>query len=232
MEALFLGLGLGIVGSLHCVGMCGPLAFALPYHSSNLLVRGTKSVIYNLGRTMTYITLGLALSVLGRNLALIGAQRAVSITIGTIILILLFSPALYKKMVYQVERSHLFSSIKKSIRSQFEKREYSSFLVTGLLNGLLPCGMVYMAAFASLSSSNTLNGILIMAGFGLGTAPMLLGVAVAGNLISTRNINFKTVLPVFQFVIGVIMIARGIFVDFPDIPQMGVFNPSSLTICN
>ncbi len=204
---------LGLFGSLHCAGMCGPLALALPRghggHASFLAGR----LGYNLGRILTYCALGLGFGLIGKTLVLAGIQRWVSIGLGVLLLIGLFVSrrlALWRPVIVLVEK------LKSGMAGLLRQRSFNAMIVLGLLNGLLPCGLVYVAGAGAVATGSLLDGALYMVTFGLGTVPMLLAISLSGSLvpISLRLKLLKTV-PVAVFLLASLLILRGMELGIP-----------------
>lgn len=209
---------MGLLGSLHCVGMCGPIALALPQcqasHGALLLSR----LLYNLGRIATYTVLGLVVGLLGKGLVLAGLQQGVSIGLGLLILLAMFAP---RALTYRLERigpmSRLLAFLKRSFGALFRGRGRLTFVWIGLLNGLLPCGLVYLALAGAIATGEIAGGMLYMALFGLGTLPMLLGLSFLGNFIrpSLRAWLYRRLVPVFTFSLACLFILRGLNLGIP-----------------
>ncbi|MGE5944325.1 MAG: sulfite exporter TauE/SafE family protein, partial [Flavobacteriales bacterium] len=164
----------GLLGSFHCVGMCGPIAFMLPLNRTNSYIKISQIVLYHLGRLLAYSIIGLAFGLIGKSLYLFGFQQQLSIIIGFLMIITVLIP--YKTFSKYNASKPLFkiiSKIKSSLGSALKKKTPETFLTIGFLNGFLPCGLVYMAVFAAIASGNALNGGLYMAIFGLGTIPLM-----------------------------------------------------------
>lgn len=212
---------MGLAGSLHCVGMCGPLALALPLKSHTRWGRFFSALSYNTGRTITYFTMGSVLGWTGSRLVVVGYQQAFSIAAGVLILTLLIAGRFLPKV-------ELFSSFQlrfKKYIAGFLSRGNSSgaLLVFGMLNGLLPCGLVYMAIASALIIGGPLESGIFMAAFGLGTIPLMLLVMVTGHLISfSVRSAMKKAVPYFIGLIAVLMILRGLNLGIPYIsPAFG-----------
>ncbi|MDW3193905.1 MAG: sulfite exporter TauE/SafE family protein [Cytophagales bacterium] len=229
--ALLIGLSIGFVGSWHCIGMCGPLAMALPYRSANPLVRLLKSLLYTLGRTLTYVLVGLLLASVGEGFALAGFQRSLSLIVGLVLVAIVLFPSFNKRLELSVSRTRLGRFVQQRIARLYQSQRSGTFFLVGMLNGLLPCGMVYMAAFAALGSADTISGILIMTGFGLGTLPLMTSFTLLPVREWLARFRGMKVANALMLVAGAIMILRATALELPDVPVMGVFNPSQLTIC-
>jgi uncharacterized protein len=204
---------LGLFGSLHCAGMCGPLALALPVTSGRPAGFFAGRAAYNLGRIATYCALGLVFGLIGKSLALAGIQRWVSIALGLALLIGLFTSrklALWRPVTSLVER------LKSAMGALLRRRSADALLVLGLLNGLLPCGLVYVACAGATATGDLFQGALYMLAFGIGTVPMMLAISLSGKLLpySVRLRLLKTV-PVAVFVLAALLILRGMSLGIP-----------------
>lgn len=199
---------LGFLGSFHCLGMCGPIALAISAQDKNRYLK--NKLIYNFGRTVTYSVLGGFIGFLGFSLALAGIQQWISIAMGALIIVMAF---FYKRSERMVAQSGLFGVVgrlRQLLGKYLKRGGTSAFFATGLLNGFLPCGMVYLALIASLAMQSPIYGAAYMFFFGIGTIPMLLSVMVTQNMLgaSVRNKLTKT-LPYFAMFIGILFIVRG-----------------------
>ena len=209
----------GLLGSLHCIGMCGPIALALPASavSNWSLINGR--VLYNFGRVFTYAVLGLLIGLLGSRLYMYGLQQIVSIALGSIIILWVIIPSKLKNKIRSISGFNSFTTgLKNVFMPLFKKRTNLSMFFIGVLNGFLPCGFVYMAIAGSLAVSTTspVNGILFMAFFGVGTVPAMLGTSIAGNLLSFNiKRKFGKIVPVFAIILALIFILRGLNLGIP-----------------
>ncbi|OXA76053.1 hypothetical protein SAMN05444397_101458 [Flavobacterium aquidurense] len=208
---------LGLISSLHCIGMCGPIAMMLPVDHQNEAKKVTQIVTYHLGRLTAYATIGMIFGLLGRGFFLAGLQQNLSIFIGVAMIIAVlipekvFSRYNFSKPVYRI-----ISKIKSSLGSQFKNRSYKSLFTIGLLNGFLPCGMVYVALFGAIAMQSAGFGILYMLLFGLGTIPLMTTVVYLHSLIKLpfRN-KIQKAIPYVAFIIGVLFILRGLGLGIP-----------------
>lgn len=201
---------IGFLGSFHCIGMCGPIALALPGGRTAFMLAGR--LLYNAGRVATYCLLGGIFGTVGHSLALAGLQQALSLTLGVIIIagILLRSRS-YPRLKKALHVDRLFGRLKEAIRSRFEQRGLSSFLIVGILNGLLPCGFVYMGLAGSLTTGSVGGGMLYMTLFGLGTFPAMFALSMAPAMISFRwRARINRAIPYLAFTFGAYLIYRGV----------------------
>ncbi len=207
---------IGFIGSFHCVGMCGAIALSLPVKSLPTHQRNIGLVLYNLGRVITYSLIGVLFGLIGRTFYLGGFQKMVSIIIGITIIIYLILTFLLKKSI-QVNFINTFNYKVQTILSKYlSKQHLKNTFVIGLLNGLLPCGMVYFALAGALASGSIIKGIVFMVMFGSGTIPLMILVSFLGVFINVavRNTIKKTV-PYFMLIMGVLFILRGLNLNIP-----------------
>ena len=208
---------IGIVGSLHCLGMCGPIAMALPYQDKTPIRTGINIMQYHLGRIATYAILGGFIGLIGKGIYLAGMQRAFSITAGVILLIAaIMSLKFMNRFVSIAIVDRFFQRLKTAMAVQLQKRSSSSIFTIGLLNGLLPCGLVYMAIVGAVSTGSALSGMAYMALFGAGTVPLVLAASLAGTFASLKLRNtLRKMVPLFLFGFAVLFIMRGLNFDVP-----------------
>jgi sulfite exporter TauE/SafE len=217
MLILISGFLLGLMGSFHCAGMCGPIAIALPLHGNALPQKIYGGVLYNLGRTLTYGIMGAIFGLLGQGVEMIGFQQKISIIMGIIMILSVFFPSLFRNQ-YRLDRSRVswVGKLKSAIARMFAVRSFSSLFVIGLFNGLLPCGLVYIAIAGAIGTGEVGYGTLYMLMFGLGTIPMMLSIAIAGNMISTAARNkINRLIPVLVVLVGVFFVLRGLSLGIP-----------------
>ena len=208
---------LGILGSFHCVGMCGPIAFMLPVDRNNLLKRVSQIAIYHFGRLLSYAITGLVFGVIGRSLYIFGFQQQLSILTGiTMILIVVIPQKFFEKKIFFSPIYHFISKVKTRFGSSFKKRTMDTFVTIGFLNGFLPCGLVYMAVLASLAFQNTITSIFYMLLFGIGTIPLMTTTVFIGQFINiSGRMKIQKAIPVFIILIGTLFIIRGLGLGIP-----------------
>jgi uncharacterized protein len=202
---------LGFLGSFHCAGMCGPIALMLPQTSGSQLKILFGRLIYNSGRIVTYIVLGFLFGSFGWAVALKGFQREVSILAGVVILLsTIFSWVLKKRIELFNGSSFYVATIRNRLKKLFAKKTKRSLFLIGVLNGMLPCGFVYMAIAGTSTSGSIGGGMLYMALFGLGTFPMMMVLTVVTNYlgIKFRKI-FSKVSVSIAIVLALFLIFRG-----------------------
>lgn len=211
---LLSGLVLGLAGSLHCVGMCGPIALTLPVARFTGASRLAATLLYNFGRAVTYATLGGLLGTIGYSLFLLGFQRWISIALGAMILIVVvFHRPLLKGWNSNMP---IFKTIRSSIGRLYAKPGYGSLFTIGLLNGLLPCGLVYVAIAAAVAGGDPLSGAGFMAAFGVGTLPAMWALSWFGGSMRAQLMRpLRNIIPFVAGAMGVLLILRGMELGIP-----------------
>lgn len=217
MDLITAALIMGFAGSFHCVGMCGPIAFALPLNRTNNLTKSVGILFYNFGRISTYVIIGTLLGVFGKGLKLAGILQYVSITIGIVIILSVVLPSLMKKISFTSSYYLKFNNwVKAKLGKFLVKKSNTSLLILGLLNGLLPCGLVWVAMVGSIAYGSISSGALFMLFFGLGTFPMMFALPYFSSSISATFRNRMTkAIPYVMIVFGIVFILRGLNLDIP-----------------
>lgn len=213
------GLALGFFGSLHCVGMCGPLVLALPGKSARWQKFLTLRLLYNLGRILSYSWIGFLVGFFGNQLSLAGWQTQLSVITGLLLILLSIGQFSGKS----IPLSNLPGSLlRRFLGESLYKATPGSQLFTGILNGFLPCGMVYLALAGALYLQNPLDSAIFMASFGLGTLPAMLAVALAGRqLLGRWRLLFTRLSPALGLVFGILLLLRGLSLNIPYLsPQL------------
>lgn len=224
---------IGFLGSMHCVGMCGPLALAIPagrVHSSRWLVNRS---LYQLGRILMYACLGAVLAVAGKGIAIAGWQQGLAITAGIFLLLLAILPT-------QVERwaggagwpGKAVNRLRKPMGSLIRKGGLSATFTLGMLNGLLPCGLVYLGLAGALLSGSALQGATWMAAFGLGTLPAMALVLGLGSLIKGKaQAWLRRGMPVMAGLMGLLLIVRGLNLGIPYLSPVLEWTEKAIPLC-
>jgi len=207
---------IGLLGSFHCVGMCGPLALSLPLNSNSFFSKFSGSLLYNAGRIITYSLFGLLFGIIGKSVALFGFQQWLSIILGALIILFVILPKRLASFNNNNFVLNYFGKVRSSLGSLFLKKNHSSLFFIGLLNGLLPCGLVYMAAAGAVATGDIIDSIVFMAFFGLGTLPMMWGVAFFGNYVSLGlRRSIRKAYPYMMMLMACLLILRGMGLGIP-----------------
>ncbi|MGB7786779.1 MAG: sulfite exporter TauE/SafE family protein [Salinimicrobium sp.] len=207
----------GILGSFHCVGMCGPIAFMLPVSRDNAAKKFLQIFLYHFGRILAYSLIGLAFGIVGKSLNLFGLQQYLSIAAGLLMIAVILLPTkTFQKYNFSKPVFGMVGRVKSSLGSALKKKTPDTFLTIGFLNGLLPCGLVYMAVFGAVAGGSIVNGSLYMMLFGLGTIPLMTGaVYFSGMLNGIIRKRVQKLIPVFVVLVGLLFIIRGLGLGIP-----------------
>ncbi len=207
------GLVMGGVGSLHCVGMCGPIALSLPSINSSASSRFLGTLLYNMGRVVTYAMLGAILGMIGYSFVMMGFQKWLTITVGVGMLVFLFLPSQLKNSGGNLK---FMIALRQTIARLYAHPSYSSLFLIGLFNGLLPCGLVYAALAVAVAGGSVTTSSLFMASFGAGTLPMMWMVAFfAGSIKYSFRVSLRKAYPFVIFIMGCVLILRGLNLGIP-----------------
>lgn len=212
---LYSALLFGLISSLHCIGMCGPIAMMLPVNRSNPAQKVLQIIIYHLGRISAYASLGLIFGLLGRGFYMAGIQQQLSIAVGILMIVIVVVPEKeFMKYNFSKPVYRLLSKVKNHLGNQFKRKSPDALFTIGLLNGFLPCGLVYAALFGAIAMQNLTLSISYMILYGIGTIPMMSAVVYLSNLISipVRN-KLQKIIPIVAVFIGIMFIFRGLGLD-------------------
>lgn len=223
LEFYIAALIFGFFTSFHCIGMCGPIAIALPLKKNNWFSRVISSLLYNFGRTITYGILGAIFGLLGKGFKMSGFQQWVSIAVGILMILSVLFPMMFKQKQYFDRIMYGFvGKMISAFRKLFQKSTYPSLFFIGLLNGLLPCGPVYAAISLAIVGGGILSGSIYMILFGIGTIPIMLSLNLLGHTISIGMRNkIRKIVPIFIILIGLLFILRGLELGIPFISPPG-----------
>jgi sulfite exporter TauE/SafE len=212
---LYSALLFGLISSLHCIGMCGPIAMMLPVNKSNPAEKVIQILIYHIGRLTAYASLGLIFGLLGRGFYMAGIQQQLSIAVGILMIVIVVVPEReFMKYNFSKPVYRLLSKIKSNLGNQFKRKSPDAFFTIGLLNGFLPCGLVYAALFGAIAMQNLTLSVTYMILYGIGTIPMMSAVVYLSNLLSipVRN-KLQKIIPIVAVFIGIMFIFRGLGLD-------------------
>lgn len=214
-SSLGLAVGLGVLSSLHCVGMCGPIVWMLPLGKAQGGTRETHLLTYHLGRLSAYTSLGLLFGSLGRGLFIAGWQQELSVVAGVYLLVLAVLPTHWSQKVQGIGPiARWIRHIKTSLGRFFQQKGLTALYLTGFFNGLLPCGMVYAALFGALLQGSVWKAALFMALYGAGTIPLLSSVVYVkqqwANRVPWYKLRWAALL-----LLGSLFVARGLGLSIP-----------------
>lgn len=211
MEFYIAALSMGLLGSFHCIGMCGPIAVALPVKAESWFSKILGGSLYNMGRSVTYGLMGVIFGLVGKGFQLVGLQQITSIVIGILMILSVLFPLLFKnRQLLDRFTNRIVQELKSAFARLFSIKSNFSLFTIGILNGFLPCGLVYMAIAGAIVTGDVLEGTLYMVLFGLGTLPIMLSLTLTSQVISVNFRNtIKKIIPIFIIIIGLLFILRG-----------------------
>lgn len=217
MELVILGgLILGLTSNLHCIGMCGPIALAVPVKRTNNLTILRDSLTYNLGRVLTYGLLGLLIGSVGITVETFGVMQWISIIAGIVLILFAWRKYISSFLPMIKLDFGLTMFVSRSIGKLMKSKSAFKLPTLGMLNGLLPCGMVYVALGNAMLAGSMTGGMLAMFAFGIGTMPGMLFVTFMANRL-TPSVRFKLskAVPYVLTILGFLVIARGMNLGIP-----------------
>jgi sulfite exporter TauE/SafE len=212
---LYTALLFGLISSLHCVGMCGPIAMMLPVSRNNPAKKVMQITLYHAGRLTSYATLGFLFGLLGKGLYLAGIQQHISIVVGVLMIAIAIIPEkFFARYNFSRPIFKAISKLKSSLGQQFKRKTPDALFTIGLCNGLLPCGLVYAALFGAIAMQNVGLSMLYMVLYGVGTIPLMSAVVYVSNFLTLpfRN-KLQKVVPLVTIVIGILFVLRGMGLD-------------------
>lgn len=209
---LLAAISIGLLGSIHCAGMCGPILLAINQGKQSW----KNDFLHHSGRILTYAVFGAIAGALGNTFTIMGWQQWFSIGLGILLISSVLLTLVGRKFkTIEIVVSKLAIRFSGWIHQAGLNKTQMRFL-TGVANGILPCGLVYLAVAGAANTFTPWDGALFMMAFGAGTLPVLLTVSRLGNHLSA---NFRTkarkLIPITVFLMGILLIARGSNLGIP-----------------
>lgn len=220
---------LGFLGSVHCAGMCGSLMI---YNFSQLknYEFGIKFFIYHLFRIMAYVLLGVMFGQLGFIGQLLGLQKIVSLLSGIILIYIAFT-YFFPISIKVLNDWNVYAFINELFN--ISSSSYYRYAIAGFANGLLPCGLSFIAIVFSVTTYSMVYGAAFMLAFGLGNIPALLAVSVLSQKLQFNKNWFKFTMPALSLIIGVLLILRSMNLGIPYIsPEYHFQNNKPILECH
>jgi hypothetical protein len=215
-EVVLNGLVLGLASSLHCVGMCGPVAMAIPVNRTNSFTILSGVLQYNFGRIVSYSWLGFIIGSIGITIETFGFLQWVSIIAGCFMIVYAWRKYLAVHISFGGSKFGLQGFISKNIGKVIGSDIPFKLSLLGMLNGLLPCGMVYIGLINALVAGSPLKSTYAMAAFGTGTLATMIIVGFAVNKMGMQLRNKLTnIVPYMLTLVGILIILRGLNLDIP-----------------
>jgi sulfite exporter TauE/SafE len=204
--------------------MCGPIAMSIPLDRSSNTSIFFGALQYNLGRVITYFVLGIIIGSIGLSIHAIGILQWISILAGVGLILFAWRKYLGKALFGRVPDFKFQRFIGGGFRKVLNSNWPLKLLLIGGINGLLPCGMVYVALLNAMLTGDIIMSGTAMAGFGIGTLPGLMIVAFMANMVgSNTRQRLNKVVPYLLSVVGLLIVLRGMNLDIPYIsPKISV----------
>ncbi|MGN7989412.1 sulfite exporter TauE/SafE family protein [Pedobacter sp. 22226] len=214
-DYLSLAFLMGLFGSLHCAVMCGPIMLGMPFRKAVFFQSALQLLFYQLGRVMVYTVLGMLVGILGNSIRLFSDQKTLSMLIGFLLI-------LFTLLQFNRNYKNRFTTLQLKAMNPLSKLMGKVFnlklwgLFAGMLNGIIPCGMVYLALATALNAGNVQAGAAFMFLFGLGTTPLMLMISLGGIFLK-KYIRFNTskLIPWMMLFMGALLIMRSAGLDIP-----------------
>lgn len=225
---------LGIAGSLHCIGMCGPIALALPRGEGGVVSLVGGRVLYQAGRISVYMLLGMLAGLGGSIVAIAGYERYVSVIAGSLMIMAVVVQLLWHTSILPVERLTKWTGpLRSRIMPMLRRNSPVAMIGLGALNGLLPCGLVTVALMGSIGAATPVDGAMFMAVFGLGTAPVMLALAVGMRLLPQWvRLKHRLVVPTVALVLGLVFVLRGSALGIPYLSPEAPSHAKTASCCS
>lgn len=206
----------GLVGSLHCVGMCGPIALALPGMQQTGWRYLVGRLLYNGGRILTYSLLGGIVALMGVAAAMFDVQRWFSLALGVVMIALALHHFGLWGREWVAKDNFINRSWRQGMGRVMRIQGLWGMWILGLMNGILPCGLVYAGLFLAANSATAWEGMAKMALFGLGTLPLMLSLSWSGKwLLGWLRARARMVMPSVMTFLGILFLLRGMALGIP-----------------
>lgn len=202
---------MGFLGSLHCAGMCGPIMMILPFRNMHSWKKVLGITLYHFGRISVYAAMGLALHSF-RLLFHPAWQQGISLTLGALMLLFGLSTFIANRISIQLPWTGF---VQKMAPKFMGRTSFPALFTAGILNGLLPCGLVYMALSMATVAPDSTSAAFRMYAFGLGTIPALVTITLLQRRIFAGGLSLKKFVPIGLLVLGSLFLVRGMNLGVP-----------------
>ena len=210
------GFIIGLSSNFHCIGMCGPIAIAIPVDRKNNFTILKGGLQYNIGRTISYGILGLVIGSIGLTIHTFGVLQWLSIITGALMILFAWRKYFSKLFSMNIHVSGMQTFIKKPFGRLLKSKSRYKLWLLGALNGLLPCGMVFIALINALLTGEVLASSMAMIAFGIGTLPAMIAVIYMINKITTKmRQRMSSFVPYLLTIVGLLIILRGLNLGIP-----------------
>jgi sulfite exporter TauE/SafE len=210
----------GLLGSAHCVGMCGGFVLTLGSRAASWRINIARQIVFGSGRVFSYVSLGAAAGYGGRRLVsasgFVDAQSWLAVTAGVLLVWQgIAATGLFGRLTSSGRRRRKEVAPPACIRpgllgNLLRTRGWSASLAAGVLTGLLPCGLVYAFAALAGAAGSLGAGMAVMACFGLGTLPMMTALGLGASLLGVVGRQKMLKAAAWCVVVsGVVSVSRG-----------------------
>lgn len=205
----------GLLGSGHCVGMCGAFAVAIGWNTRSPADNFTRQALFSFGRATTYVFLGATVAFVGQRLNLKApwlnsSQGALSVLAGLLLLLAGLASAGWLPLRWSWIARASACPAAEQFRSLLRSPLRINVLVAGVLTGFLPCGLVYGVLALAAATGHVLHGAAVMATFAAGTMPLMIATGMGASLLSvSARTRLLRVAAICVMVMGVMTVARG-----------------------
>lgn len=214
ITAYLAALMMGLTGSLHCAGMCGPIMLFMPFQQFKGLKKIAGISFYHFSRISAYALMALVIYSF-RSSFNPRVQQYISIILGSSLLIAGLLSFLPLRNKWQVKLPWS-ESVKRKLAYFMGSPSLTSIAVSGFLNGLLPCGLVYLVLSSTLALHSPLQAVAFTYVFGLGTLPVLVSIILFKNkMVLLKKFSVQKFTPVIVFVFGFVFLLRGLNLGIP-----------------
>ncbi len=224
---LLIAFSLGLAGSFHCLGMCGPLLLSLNMSWKNRKSLLKQTLVHHFGRISSYLVMGFIVGKAGELIIKVGVQQKLSIISGVILIFVIIFQSSKKDNIWS-------KKLKTFWGRYFGQIGLKNNYLLGVVNGLLPCGLVFTALATAASTSSSIHSAIFMVIFGLGTLPLLLLISFGSLKMNIlRNSKTKFILPTATILTACLLILRGLNLGIPYLsPEVKTQNEqTSLSCC-
>lgn len=213
MLSYTMALLMGFTGSLHCAGMCGPIVWVMPFQAFKGFKKMLALGLYHTGRISVYAALAVILHSF-RGLFDPKIQQYISLVLGASLLIIgMLSFIPNHSLKFKLPWADF---IKKQLGKVIGNAALGTIAAAGVLNGLLPCGLVYMALSASMVAGTAVQSAAMMYVFGAGTLPMLISISLLKTKLTfLRTTHVRKLVPIVVFAFGCLFVLRGMNLGIP-----------------
>ncbi|MEZ5307087.1 MAG: sulfite exporter TauE/SafE family protein [Pyrinomonadaceae bacterium] len=221
---------LGLVSSLHCISMCGPIvvSYSIPLGGETYKKQTAAHLAYNAGRIITYAFLGAVTGLIGNTVGFIGSlagyENVAAIFAGVLMVVagIVMLDLIPSKGLQKFNPLKYTARFLKPLGSRISSKTIGGKFTLGLMLGFLPCGLIYAVLLKAMSTGSAVSGALTMISFGLGTVASLLAIGLFSSAFGVKLSRWGTkVAAVNVLLLGLFLVSRGVM------PMMAANDPAT-----